>query len=194
MLSILLSFSEVQSREELRFAYSAEQGYDTSCGLSTLACLFDTYWSIPSNEFSLAREFLADKLIKGDFTVSFADLTSILKARGFTYAAFRMDFGQLKAAMAKYAPILVHYDRPEGHFALALDVADGRIILADPAEGTVARERGEFESRWSGYCLLATLPGGRLSRDKLAKAVESVLGRETLLDRAALAMAGIRRW
>jgi predicted double-glycine peptidase len=194
MLSLLLAATEITNREAHRFVYSTEQGYDTSCGLTTLACLLDTYWSVPVNELSLAREFMTDRLSGEDFTISFADMVTILKAKGFAYAAFSMNFTQLKAAVAKYAPVIVHYDRPDGHFALALAVVDDQIVIADPAQGTVERERIDFEGNWSGKVLLAALPSGTLRRDILLKAVASVTGRASLLDREALRLASGSRW
>ena len=40
---LLLLLSGTTDRESLRFTYSTEQGYDTSCGLTTLSCLMDKY-------------------------------------------------------------------------------------------------------------------------------------------------------
>jgi len=194
ILSLILSLSEIKNSEELRFLYSAEQGYDTSCGLTSLSCLLDMYWSIPVDELSLAREYLSERLEGGDFTVSFADMVAILTANGFTSAAYRMSFDQLRAAVLKLAPIMVHYDRPDPHFALVLAIGDNRVIIADPAEGTIARERVDFEAKWSGYVLLAAMPSRKPRGDLIAKAVDSVLGREALLDRSALAMARSLRW
>jgi len=194
ILSLLLCLTEVTNREDLRFAYSAEQGYDSSCGLTTLSCLLATYWSIPTDELSLAKEFLSDRLPGGDFTVSFADMTTILKEKKFSFMAYKLTFDQLRAVVAKYAPVIVHYDRPEGHFALALAVIGDRVITADPAKGTIARERADFETKWSGYVLLAGLSSGKLRRDLVEMAVNSVLGREALLDRTAFAMARSPRW
>jgi hypothetical protein len=47
ILSFLLLLQNVQSTETLRFAHVAEQGYDTSCGLSALSDLVSRYWNCP---------------------------------------------------------------------------------------------------------------------------------------------------
>ncbi|HWR13054.1 MAG TPA: cysteine peptidase family C39 domain-containing protein [Rectinemataceae bacterium] len=181
----LLAFAETIDKESLRFAYSAEQGYDRSCGLTTLACLMDRFWGVPADETALAKEFLADKLATGDLTVTFAEMARILEARGFAWKAYRMSFGQLAAAAANYAPLIVHYDRPEGHFALVLSLDDGAITISDPAEGTIALGRALFESKWSGAVLVAVRPKGALNAKLLDEAGRSVRGRKMLLDRAA---------
>jgi len=194
LLLLLLLLSETADRESLRFAYSTEQGYDTSCGLTTLSCLMDRYWGVPSDELSLAGEFLAGKIAGGDFTVSFADMATILKAKGFSYKAYQMDFDQLEKAAARYAPVIVHYDRPEGHFALVLAIRDGAVLTADPAEGTISRERAYFESRWSGKVMVAALPGKNVDMALLEEAKSSVWGRGELLERAAFVGVGASRW
>jgi predicted double-glycine peptidase len=191
---LLLVFSETVDRESLRFAYSAEQGFDTSCGLTALACLMDRYWGVRSDEVSLARDFLAERFVGGDFTVSFADMTAILKAKGFSCRAFQMNFGQFEKAVARYAPVIVHYDRPEGHFALVLAVRNGSVLTADPAEGTISREQAAFESRWSGNVMLAALPGRAVNTELIEEAKRSVWGRGELLERAALAGVEIEGW
>ncbi len=206
LLLLLILLNETDDRESLRFLYSTEQGFDTSCGLTTLSCLMERYWLVPADEISLVTEFLFDKIGKGDYTVSFADMTAILKARGFVCKAYQMSFEELEKAVGKYAPVIVHYDRPEGHFALVLGMRDGMILTADPAEGTIARGRISFESRWSGKVLIAVLPGGTPDTALMAEAETSALGRAALLEhvtllvrvmipeRAAPAGSGVFRW
>ena len=191
---LLLIISETTDRESLRFAYCAEQGYDTSCGLTTLAFFMDRFWSVKAEETALAEEFFADKLAAGDLTVNFADMARILEARGFAWKAFRMNFGQFEAASARYAPLIVHYDKPEGHFALALATEDEVVIVADPAEGSVALGRRHFESKWSGAVLASILPAGALDKNYLEEAVGSVRDRTILLDRVTRHCFGFSPW
>lgn len=190
----LLIFSETIDKESLRFAYCAEQGYDRSCGLTTLAYLMDKLWGVPAEETALAREFFTEKLAEGDLTVSFADMAKILESRGFAWKAFSMNFEQFTAASERYAPLIVHYDEPEGHFALALATEGGHVIVADPAEGTAALERGAFESKWSGAVLVAVLPARVPNRELLAESTGVVRERMALLDRAARRGTGFSRW
>ena len=191
---LFLILTETTDRESLRFAYCAEQGYDTSCGLTTLAFFMDRFWGIQAEETALAEEFFAEKLAAGDLTVSFADMARILEARGFAWKALRMNFEQFEAASAGYAPLIVHYDKPEGHFALALATEDGVIIVADPAEGAIALSRFTFESKWSGAVLASILPAGTLNQKYLEEAVESVRGRTILLDRMTRQRIGNSSW
>lgn len=181
---LLLALSETIDKESLRFAYSMEQGYDTSCGLATLACFMDRFWGVEADETALAKEFFLDKLAEGDLTVTFSEMARILEARGFAWKAYRMSFPQLAAA-AGYAPLIVHYDKPEGHFALVLSLSDSELIIADPAEGTIVLGRGYFESRWSGAVLVAVHPKETLNEKLLDEARGTASGRKGLLDKAS---------
>lgn len=173
----------LEDRETLRFAYSSEQGFDTSCGLSTLACLLKTYWGQETSEIELARECFGGRA-EGDYSVSLAGLKGLLVARGFAAAACQMSFPQLAEAAARFPPVLVHYDAPRGHFALVLAVNEEGVITADPAEGTVILSRGDFEGRWSGYAILAALPDSRPEGGAIEAAIAQCMGRRRLLERA----------
>jgi predicted double-glycine peptidase len=189
---MLLLLAGARDRETQRFAFIAEQGWDTSCGFGTLACLMSRYWGETADEASLAVEFFPARLASGDLTVSFADMANILKARGFASAGYRMNYAQLIAALSAYAPILVHYSLPEGHFALALAQGDGSIIVSDPAEGTTALCKEDFMARWSGKALVAAIPGRKANKASLNEAISATLARTTLLEELAIRLPGRR--
>ena len=182
-LAFALVLSALAPKEELRFRGAAEQGFDTSCGLSAAACLMSEYWGLPASEGELAAALPRSRLLAGDLRVSLADLKAALEARGFAARAYRMDFEELAAAAARHAPVLVHYDRPEGHFALVLGVAGGRVVAADPATGTAALGRADFLRRYGGLALLAARRD--LARDEgaLKAALALAGGRAELLER-----------
>jgi uncharacterized protein len=194
VFGLLLALSDVQDSEALRFVYTTEQGFDTSCGLTTLACLMNNYWGIETTEIGLAQQYFSERILKGEYTISFADMARILKAQGFNNAAYKMNYMQLATAVSKYAPVIVHYNRPEGHFALVLAILDGIVVTSDPAEGTIAQERGRFEQLWSGYVLLAAMPSAKVKKDIIQSAIQLVIGRRKMLDRAALVSVGAERW
>lgn len=194
MLSLLLSLLEITDRESLRFVYSEEQGYDSSCGLSTLVCLMATYWDVPASESALARDFLKEKLKAGDYTTNFADMKRILEAKGFKVAAYKMNLSQLSKAAEKYAPLLVHYAEPEGHFVLVLSVQEESVVVADPAQGLEMLALRDFEARWSGHVLLAAIPNQKPNGVALDGARAEALGRDRLLEHASLIQAGAARW
>lgn len=191
-LAVLLELSDVADKERLRFEHSYEQGFDSSCGLSALACLMSLYWNAETDEAALAESAFGAKEA-GDYTVSFADLVRLLGEAGFAAAAYRLDYAGLVDAAARYAPILVHYDRPEPHFALVLHADAAGPVTADPAEGTSLLDRAAFEARWSGAALLARMPGREPDRMVLREAAESAAGRAGVLEAAARTAARERR-
>ena len=180
---ILLLLAGARDRESLRFAYIAEQGWDNSCGFGALAYLMSRYWGKPADETSLVMEFFPERIVSGDLTVSFADMAAILMAKGFACAGYRMDYDQLGAALKVYAPIVVHFSFPDGHFALALAQAGGWVVVSDPAEGTLSLSKEDFLSRWSGSVLVAAIPGRKADRAFLKEAVSATLTRMVLLER-----------
>lgn len=187
---LLLLLASTLDRESLRFAYIAEQGWDNSCGFGALAYLMNRYWGKPADETSLVIEFFPERIVSGDLTVSFADMSAILKAKGFACAGYRMDYAQLGAALKAYAPILVHFSFPDGHFALALAQDDDWIIVSDPAEGTLVLPKEDFLSRWSGKALVAAIPGRKADKAFLGEAISATLARAALLERLAIRLPG----
>jgi len=193
VLSLILALADITDRETLLFQFSTEQGYDTSCGLSTVACLMDTYWGVPTEEAELVQYLARDTVGSEGLTTSFADMAAILESRGFQWAAYRMNYDQVRSAVGRYAPIIVHYDRPRKHFALLLSADDRSLVVADPATGTTVLSRRDFESRWSGNVILAALPQAT-EGDRLREAIGSVRGRTAVLDRAARVASRAGSW
>ena len=153
-----------------------------------------TYWDVPASESALARDFLKEKLEAGDYTTNFADMKRILEAKGFKVAAYKMNLSQLSKAADKYAPLLVHYAEPEGHFVLVLSVQEESVVVADPAQGLETLALKDFEALWSGYVLLAAIPNRKPNGVALDGARAEALGRNRLLERASLTQAGAARW
>jgi predicted double-glycine peptidase len=137
----------MQSAESLRFAQVAEQGYDTSCGLSVLAELLTRYWNYPISEEALLAEWSVLRQMSGqpqnptstrnqeNYSVSFKDMQDLLSHHGFTSKAFRFTYEQLVKASGSYAPLILHFADQEGHFVLCLYAEDDFLVIADPAEG-----------------------------------------------------------
>lgn len=190
---MLVLLSGMEDRESLRFTYSREQGYDDSCGFQALACFLGLYWRIPVDEEELFSAFLlaerpgADPPEAGEArTVSLEDLRIILCDRGFLAEAWEMCYEGLVKACASYAPLLVHYDKPRGHFVVLLGADAGGVIVADPAEGLVFLSSADFGLRWSGNTLLARLPGASPDEGLLAAARAAAAGPMALLRASAM--------
>jgi Predicted double-glycine peptidase len=154
---------EVKPKEELRFSLVSEQGFDRSCGYSAASSLLTLYWNIQIGESELIGKYAPGSKNDGPLSVNFETLARIFADYGFDVKGVRMSYPQLAAALEKYAPILVHYDRPDKHFALAMGAKGDWIITLDPALGCELQTRGQFLERWSGAALL--VDSKKASRD-----------------------------
>lgn len=102
----LILLIDVLSKESLRFQYTMEQGYDSSCGMSVVATALDLYWGVPSAESELITSTLGTKLEEGDYTVSLADMAKAFEARGVATRAYKLDWEGLNALVSKgYSPV-----------------------------------------------------------------------------------------
>jgi len=191
------------SKEELRFAYAREQEGEGSCGLAVAASLLGLYCSASADraadETGLGRRLGAARGGgPGERDLSMADIAFLLRGEGLDPRAYRMDLGQLERALdAGFAPLVAHYDRPEGHFVLLLGRAaapDGGsyLCVADPARGLEALSEEDFLGRWSGALLLvdpAVL--GPEGRGRLAAALAGCDARLAILERGRAARAAL---
>ena len=187
---MLLILAGTLDRESQRFAFIAEQGWDTSCGFGALACLMSRYWGKPADETSLAMEFFPERIASGDLTVSFADMAAILKAKGFACAGYKMDYAQLGAALNAYAPVLVHFSFPDGHFALVLaQDGDGSSFPTRLRERRLSLRKISFPAG-RGKPLLPLSLSRRPIKLLWKRRCPRRAGRITLLERIAIHLPG----
>jgi ABC-type bacteriocin/lantibiotic exporter with double-glycine peptidase domain len=169
------------SEEDLRFTHIYKQGYDTSCGVAVTASLLNTYWHIPISEADLYQDLILDQAQEeaATYTVSMRAIGEYLKTQGIQSRAYKMDWETLEDSLSKgYGPILIHYEKPDPHFALLVHVEGWYGFVGDPARGFVLVDKGEFMKHYSGNVLLTA--SREASKD--TGAVEGVIarGRERL--------------
>ncbi|MDR2447785.1 MAG: hypothetical protein LBD58_10965 [Treponema sp.] len=168
--------SALLSEEDLRFAYNGKQGADTSCGVAATASLL-RYWNAPVAEADLYQDMIFNNARRGDanYSVSFKDIMDCLSRYGLAARAYKMDWEGLRDALAKgFAPMLIHYDKPNPHFALLLHIEGGYAFAADPAKGFEFVDKREFERNYSGNALLAA--SARM--EKNGGRIESLIAKE----------------
>jgi len=190
-------FSELSSKESLRFQYTMEQGFDTSCGMSVVATALDRYWGMPTDEVELIEITIGEKLQDRDYTVSLADMAKAFESRGVAARAFKLDWEGLQSLVAKgYAPVVVHYAEPEKHFALLLGFKDGRAITVDPARGLESLSRESFEARYSGAAMALASKTLKPEAALVADAVATAGKKQSRLEESAARTAKLsgRSW
>jgi predicted double-glycine peptidase len=182
------------SEENLRFAYVYKQGYDTSCGVAVTASLLNTYWNIPIAEADLYQDLILDQATEDAdvYTVSFLSIAEYLKTQGIQSRSYKMDWETLEDTLKKgYAPVLIHYEKPDPHFALLTHVEGGCAFIADPARGFGLMDRRWFMKNYSGNAMLTA----SRTASKDAEALETVIsgGKERLNRLQGLARRGMLR-
>ncbi len=188
-LFLFLLFSMVTPKESIRFEYVHEQEFDTSCGFSSVASLLDIYWGISTDEFKIIDDYVLHEVRKinegkrKDYVTSLFDLSMIISSYGIANKAFRMNYEQLERIIDRYSPVLVHYAKPETHFALVLSASDEMVVVADPARGVEWLSRKEFKHRWSGVVLLTASKHLKVNRKLTSLAISREVRKKELLER-----------
>ncbi|MCL2557593.1 MAG: cysteine peptidase family C39 domain-containing protein [Treponema sp.] len=160
--------------EETRFEHTYKQSYDTSCGIEAMATLLGKFWGLDVT----AREVFLDMTAElpedaQGFATNFADMAGYMGTHGIAARGFRMGWEELEQALAGgFGPIVVHYDRPVGHFALLLHIEGDFAFLSDPSTGAVIVDRASFLRRFSGNVLLAASATRTVDREFLNTAVD----------------------
>ena len=179
-LPILLSLAI--PKDTLRFQYVHEQGFDSSCGLSSASTVLDVFWGESTSEIALIAR-LSQHYDGSEDTVSFAQISDLLQMFGVHSRGYRMDYDQLAATLPNFSPIIVHYDSPDDHFAIALSASDKGIIVADPAHGLRWLPRRAFEHRWSRATLVTASDSHHRQVERITDAIELKRKQLNLLER-----------
>lgn len=186
MFEWYLIISVALSKEAMRFQYTYEQGFDTSCGIAVTATLLNTYWGLNVSEKELIEKFITPKIEKKDYSVTMADIAGIVKFYNLASKAYAMNLTQLRDAIKKgFAPIIIHYEKPVKHFVLLLGFDNDWIIIADPARGLEAISEATFMERYSGNVLLVASNSKKVQLEKLGNAINTASTRADLLELVA---------
>lgn len=150
------SFSlPVKSLKEARWDTVINQHYDFSCGSAAVATLLTYHYDIPVAEAEvfevMYRHGNQDKIRQEGF--SMLDMKRYLDSRGLHSDGFRMGLDQL-VKIGVPAIVLVNTQGYK-HFVVVRGLRDDTILLADPAIGSIAVPRQQFEAIWDGTVLAA---------------------------------------
>ena len=141
------------SLKEIRFRSTLRQQYDFSCGSAALATLLTHHYGQPVSEGQVFQEMfrLGDqrKIRKEGF--SMLDMKRFLASRGLRADGFRLPLQKL--VDAGLPAIVLVSDKGYHHFVVVKGVADGRVLLGDPASGARAMTGAAFEAIWVGKLL-----------------------------------------
>ena len=143
----------VTSMQQSRFKTTTRQQYDFSCGSAALATLLSHHYN-----YSVSEQVVFEQMYRnGDQTLirkqgfSLLDMQRFLLTRGYRSDGFEQPLEKLLAA--GLPAIVLISDKGYHHFVVIKGMADGRILLGDPASGTRAIALSRFNGMWQNKLL-----------------------------------------
>lgn len=145
----------VTSLQETRLQNVVRQQYDFSCGSAAVATLLTYHYEQPVGEAE-SFEFMfrtgdQEKIRQEGF--SMLDMKRFLDSKGLRSDGFRVSIDRLSEIGVP--GIALVNTRGYRHFVVVRGVRGNRVLLADPAAGSVAIDRADFERIWNGVLLAA---------------------------------------
>lgn len=143
----------VTSLKEARFRTTVRQQYDFSCGSAATATLLTYQYGRPVSEADVFRQMFASgdarKIRREGF--SLLDMRRYLASLGFQADGFQLPLERL--AEERLPAIVLLNDRGYRHFVVVKGLRGDRVLLGDPARGTRAMPRAQFERLWDNRVL-----------------------------------------
>ena len=144
---------QVVSLKAARFQTTVHQQYDFSCGSAAVATLLSYHYGHPVSEAEVFQAMFAlgdqQKIRREGF--SLLDMQRYLAAQGFVADGFEQPLEKLAAV--GYPAIVLLSERGYHHFVVVKGLEGERVLLGDPASGTRAMRRRDFEAAWLGRLL-----------------------------------------
>ena len=142
-----LSLREAKTRTTLI------QQFDFSCGSAALATLLTYHYNVPVSEQVVFEEMFAqgDQQAIRQSGFSLLDMKRFLASHGFVADGFELPLDKLQEA--KLPAIVIINEKGYNHFVVVRGMRHNRILLGDPATGTRAVLRSEFDTMWKNRLL-----------------------------------------
>lgn len=138
----------VTSIRQARTARTLVQQYDFSCGSAALATLLTHHYGRPVSEAQVFEQMFAQgdrqKIQKEGF--SLLDMKRYLAGQGFTADGFEEPLDKLAAA--RVPAIVLINENGYSHFVVVKGLERDRVLIGDPASGTRAIARADFDALW----------------------------------------------
>lgn len=154
----------VTSLKEARFRQTVRQQFDYSCGSAAVATLLTYHFDHPVTEQAAFQQMF----LHGDQQRIRRDGFSLLDIKRFLvslgYAADGFELPLEKLAEAGFPAIVLVAERGYHHFVVIKGLAGGRVLLGDPAGGTRAMPRAQFDAIWQNGLLFVVHGSARKPR------------------------------
>jgi predicted double-glycine peptidase len=145
--------SKIVSYESVHFMAGYKQGFDTSCGIAVAASILKFFYNINLDEKSLIDQFFTILSAKKDYTISLLDIKKIIEYYGLNVKGVKITRNQI-LKYSYYAPIILHFEKPEKHFTIYTGFYGQYIFLLDPSIGIHFISDKDFDNKFSGFALI----------------------------------------
>lgn len=139
----------VTSLRDARAQTTLQQKYDFSCGSAAVATLLTYHYNYKVDEQSVFAQMFTqgnqEKIRKEGF--SLLDMKRYLAAHGFEADGFNQPLEKL--AEARVPAIVLINEQGYHHFVVIKGLETDRVLIGDPARGTRAMSRAEFDQKWA---------------------------------------------
>ena len=143
----------VTSIKQARLAGTFLQKYDFSCGSAALATLLTHHYGDRVSEQAAFEAMFASgdrqKIQREGF--SLLDMKRFLASKGYEADGFEQPLDKLTEAGIP-AIVLIN-EKGYHHFVVVKGVQPDRVLIGDPAQGTRAMPRQDFEGIWQNHLL-----------------------------------------
>jgi predicted double-glycine peptidase len=147
---------KVQSFQEQKYHDTIAQEHDFSCGSAALATLLSYNYNMPVSEADVFKDMIinGDQKTISESGFSLLDIKKYLQRHGLDSNGYRARLSKLEEV--RLPAIVLLNVRGYHHFVVLEGIENGRVLLADPANGMRSERIGIFESEWSGIFFLIT--------------------------------------
>jgi predicted double-glycine peptidase len=156
---------KVESFQEQKYRNTIAQEHDFSCGSAALATLLSYNYDIRVSETAVFNDMIANgnKKVISESGFSLLDIKNFLARHGLDSGGYRAPLTKL--AEVRLPAIVLMNVRGYRHFVVLEGIENGRVLLADPANGMRSEPIGVFESQWSGifFLILSNVDRGQRS-------------------------------
>ena len=143
----------VTSIRQTRLTGTLLQQYDFSCGSAAIATLLTYHYGVAVAESTVFEQMYRlgdqDKIRREGF--SLLDMKKFLQTKGFEADGFQQPLEKLNEA--RIPAIALINERGYQHFVVIKGLRGDRVLIGDPANGTRAVERRDFEAAWESRLL-----------------------------------------
>lgn len=187
----------VRSIKEAKAVGTVRQQYDFSCGAAAVATLLTYHYGDRVTEQDVFVEMFQrgnQEMIREE-GFSLLDMKIYLEARGYRADGVEADLDQL--AQARIPAIVLIKENGYSHFVVIKGIRGHRILVGDPAIGTRAFQRKDFEQVWPTRILFLIRDQQQIARsrfnDRQAWAGHPTMPLGQVLSRDGLATAHLLR-